>query len=103
MKAIATIALLSLALVPAAHASLKDTAKSAVKVTKPSATIDENGVKVNKPSVDVVKPTLPEVKKPELPEIKKPEIKKPELDVTKPSATLDENGLKLTKPNVKLK
>lgn len=108
MKHTAIIALLSLALLPAAHAALSDTAKAAVKVTKPSATVDASGVKVNKPSVDVTKPTLPEVKKPEIkkPEIKKPEVpelKKPEVEVTKPSATLDEQGLKVVKPGVKLK
>lgn len=94
MKTIAIIALMSLAFVPA-YAGLAGAAKSAVKVTKPSATVDENGVKVTKPAVNVTKPTLPEVKK--------PEIKKPEVNVTKPAATLDENGLKVTKPGIKLK
>ena len=105
MKTIATLALLSLALAPAALAGLTDAAKSAVKVTKPAASIDGDGnVKVTKPSVEVEKPSLPEVKKPELPEIKKPalpEVKKPE--VTKPSATIDANGIKVVKPGLKLK
>lgn len=98
MKKSIIIALLSLALLPVANAGLADTAKKAVKVTPPSASVDAGGVKVTKPNVEVARPSLPEVKKPELPAVKKPQV-----EVTHPSATVDENGINIVKPDVKLK
>ena len=55
MKTTAMIALAAFAGLSVAQAGLADHAKSAVKVTKPSATISEKGVEVVKPGISIKK------------------------------------------------
>lgn len=98
MKLVASILFCGFAAFSVAQAGLADQAKSAVKVTKPSATISTDGVEVVKPGVELKKPELPEIKKPTVPEIKKPEV-----EVTKPSATISEKGVEVVKPGIQIK